>query len=152
MHLAGPLTSADREVIGDAPFVREHGYLPHAETVQLMRTADLLFLPMQELPAGHRAGLVPGKAYEYLASGRPILAAVPEGDAKELLTEAGNALICGPSDVPALTRLIEGAIDRWRRGEQARPPKVDVVARYERLHQTSQLAGIFDAVLAAKPE
>jgi glycosyltransferase involved in cell wall biosynthesis len=152
VHLAGPLTSADKAVIDDAPFVREHGYLPHAETLQLTRTADLLFLPMQELPPGQRAGLVPGKTYEYLASGRPILAAVPEGDAKDLLAEAGSALICGPSDVASLTLLIEQAVERWRRGEPSPPPAAHVVARYERRHQTSQLAELFDEVLAAKPQ
>ncbi len=34
-----------------------------------MRSADLLFLPMQNLPPGVRATIVPGKTYEYLASG-----------------------------------------------------------------------------------
>ena len=58
------------------------GYLAHDESLALVRSADLLLLPMQDLPAGTRAGLVPGKTYEYLASGRPILAAVPEGDAR----------------------------------------------------------------------
>ena len=40
-------------------------------------------LPMQDLRAGVRATIVPGKTYEYLATGRPILAAVPDGDARD---------------------------------------------------------------------
>jgi glycosyltransferase involved in cell wall biosynthesis len=148
VHLAGPLTHADRDVIGDAPFVREHGYLAHAETVRLMRTADLLFLPMQDLPTGRRAGLVPGKTYEYLAAGPPILAAVPEGDAKDLLLEAGHALVCAPKDVAALTSQIEAAVARWRAGERSAAARADVVARYERRRQTEDLAKVFDRVLA----
>ena len=51
----------------------------------------MLFLPMQELPRGHRGRMVPCKGYEYLASGRPILAALPEGDGRDAFSRApGN--------------------------------------------------------------
>ena len=85
LHLAGILSEADVEVARRSPVVRMPGYLPHAETVALLSSADLLFLPMHDLPKGARATIVPGKTYEYLASGRPILAAVPDGDARDLL-------------------------------------------------------------------
>ena len=148
MHLAGPLTDADHDVIGDAPFVREHGYLAHSETVRLMRTADLLFLPMQDLPPGQRAGLVPGKTYEYLAAGPPILAAVPDGDARDLLQEAGHALVCAPKDVSGLASHIEATVARWRNGASSPTARAEVIARYERRRQTEDLARVFDRVLA----
>jgi glycosyltransferase involved in cell wall biosynthesis len=146
LHLVGVSSAADRAVSARSPVVREHGYRSHAETLELVRSADLLFLPMQDLPAGVRAGLVPGKTYEYLASGRPILAAVPEGDARDLLTEAGTALICAPRDVDKMTELIGHAIDRWRQGIQPPAPNADVVARYERRRQTEQLADLIHRV------
>ena len=93
LHLAGVLTDTDRSVIADGIVTHFHGYLPHVDTIRMLRTADLLFLPMQSLPAGERAGLVPGKTYEYLAAARPILAAVPDGDAREILRDAGGATI-----------------------------------------------------------
>ena len=42
LHLAGVLSKSDRELAERSPFVRAAGYLPHRETVQLMRSADLL--------------------------------------------------------------------------------------------------------------
>jgi glycosyltransferase involved in cell wall biosynthesis len=146
VHLVGVSSAADRVVSARSSVVREHGYKSHAETLDLVRSADLLFLPMQDLPTGVRAGLVPGKTYEYLASGRPILAAVPEGDARELLSEAGTALICGPRDVDRMAELIGRAIDRWRRGIQPPTPNPDVVGRYERRRQTEQLADVIHRV------
>ena len=90
VHLAGGMDEADRQAIRtDA--VSVHGYVTHGEAVALMRGADLLFLPMHDVPAPRRARIVPGKTYEYLASGTPILAAVPDGDAGDLLTRAGSA-------------------------------------------------------------
>jgi glycosyltransferase involved in cell wall biosynthesis len=147
LHLVGVSSAADRAVSARSSIVHEHGYQSHAETLDLVRSADLLFLPMQDLPPGVRAGLVPGKTYEYLASGRPILAAVPDGDARELLSEAGTALICGPKDVDRMTELIAGAIDRWRRGIKPPAPNPDVVARYERRRQTQQLAEVMHLVV-----
>jgi hypothetical protein len=103
---------------------------------------------MQELAGGARAGLTPGKTYEYVASGRPILAAVPPGDARDLLVEAGTARICSPSDVGAMTAILREAVGRWRRGEPQPALNEKVAAKYERLELTRRLAGVFDDVLA----
>ena len=85
LHLAGELTAEDRAIAERHAFVRTPGLLAHRETVALMRSADLLFLPMHDLPPGTRASLIPYKTYEYLAAGRPILAAVPDGDVRDML-------------------------------------------------------------------
>jgi glycosyltransferase involved in cell wall biosynthesis len=145
VHLAGVLTETDREVAARSAVTRLHGYLPHDETIALVLSADLLFLPMHDLPTGVRAGLVPGKTYEYLGSGRPILGAVPEGDARELLEAAGNAFLCYPADVTRMAELIAQRLEAWRRGEEPPGPRADVIARYERRFQTGQLAAILDA-------
>jgi hypothetical protein len=111
-----------------------------------MMAADLLFLPMHDLRAGGRAGLVPGKTYEYLASGRPILAAVPDGDARDILAEAGGARICSPSDVGEMTRIIADQASGKVRGELLDPPDPGVVGRYERRCQAAELARLFETV------
>ena len=151
VHLVGALSDADRCVAARSPVVRLHGYQPHAEAVELVRSADLLFLPMHDLPAGMRAGLVPGKAYEYLGSGRPILAAVPDGDARELLLEAGNARVCRPSDVAGLATAIRAELERWRAGVPPPAPRPEVIARYERRRQAGALAAVLNEVLGVAP-
>jgi glycosyltransferase involved in cell wall biosynthesis len=147
VHLAGVLSPADLEICRKSSVVRAHGYLAHSEAIELMRSADLLFLPMQDLPAGTRAGLVPGKTYEYLASGRPILAAVPDGDARDLLAAAGDVYLCRPADVTAIANAIEHAVGRWRTGDRFLPRAPDVLAPYERRYQTRQLAALLDGVV-----
>ena len=120
----------------------------HDAVIALQRSADLLFLPMHDLPQGVRAGLVPGKTYEYLGVGRPILAAVPDGDARDLLLRAGNALICSPSDAAGMSELIAGEVARWRAGKPTRPPRPEVVAEYDRRRQAEQFASVLDTVIA----
>jgi glycosyltransferase involved in cell wall biosynthesis len=149
IDLAGVATPADRAASGDSNVVNMLGYIPHADVVRMMRTADLLFLPMHELPAGVRAGIVPGKTYEYLAAGPPILAAVPEGDARDILRQAGNARICGPSDVDAMERIIQREIERFERGGVAEPADERVVERFEYGSLAGELAAVFRAVTEA---
>lgn len=146
LHLAGVLDEADRSVAARCPVATLHGYMSHAESIDLMRSADLLFLPMQNLPQGVRATIVPGKTYEYLASGTPILAAVPEGDARDILTEAGNARIVRPNDVDGLAAAIAREVERFRSGSDPRPPDPDVVARFEYRKLAADLAAVLDAV------
>lgn len=150
LHLAGVLTDADHRVAERAPCARLHGYLPHAESIELLRTADLLFLPMHDLPAGRRAAIVPGKTYEYLAAARPILAAVPDGDARDLLAEAGGSLLCRPTDVQAMAAHIRQAVAANRAGSRPRLPDPAVVARFERRRLTEQLAAVVDGVCRAR--
>jgi glycosyltransferase involved in cell wall biosynthesis len=153
LHLAGVLSDSDRAVT--ASNVQAHGYLSHAESVELIRSADLLFLPMHDLPHGTNATIVPGKTYEYLASGRPILAALPDGDARDLLSVAPEtATLCRPTDVAGMAHAIE---ERCRRvlATGRTPTDVPVVASaYEAQQLTARLADAFDGILgdAAHPQ
>jgi hypothetical protein len=150
LHLAGVLSAADREAIGDAVSVCEHGYLTHADSVALMRTADLLFLPMHDVAWGRRATIVPGKTYEYLASGRPILAAVPDGDARDLLARSPQARLCRPTDTGAMEEIIRFEATARRLGGPV-PTQVDreLLAGFERRQLAGALAATLDAVTQA---
>lgn len=149
LHLAGALSALERALLAGSPVpVHEHGYLAHLDAVALIRSADLLFLPMHTPASGARATSIPGKLYEYLGAGRPILAAVPEGDARDILTRVGGALLASPADVTQMAMLIGEEIDRWGAGRPTPPPDPHAVAAFERRHLTGRLAGVLDDVLA----
>jgi Glycosyl transferases group 1 len=143
IHLAG----AGAAVETDPTLVRDHGYLSHPDAIALMRSADLLFLPMHDLAPGIRARTVPGKTYEYLASGRPILAALPDGDARDLLSELPTVWLCRPRDVDCIAAGIRGAVRRPR-GDHHVP---EVAYSYERGLLAGQLVDVLDRVLSATP-
>jgi glycosyltransferase involved in cell wall biosynthesis len=145
VHLAGGLSDADRAVEGHG-LIHEHGYLSHEDSVALVRSADLLFLPMQDLPAPARATIVPGKAYEYLGSGRPLLAAVPDGDARDLLTRVPWARVCRPADSEAMARIVGELVERKLANGREPDGDVCLVADYDRRALTGLLADVFDGV------
>jgi len=150
LTFAGVVTAQDKaaaetSLIGRC--ARFTGYVSHKESVQLVRTADLLFLPMHNLPAGKRSRIVPGKAYEYMASGRPILAAVPEGDARDFLERSGSALLCRPDDVEGMAAHLNQVYSDWKLGQSASVPDWEFISRFERSELTRELARFFNRVL-----
>jgi glycosyltransferase involved in cell wall biosynthesis len=148
LHLAGGLDAADRRAAQAAGVpICDHGYLSHRDSVALVRSADLLFLPMHDLPPGRRARIVPGKTYEYAASGRPILAAVPEGDARDLLQALPQAVVCEPADVEAMARAVARLAAAKAAAGRAPDSSDQAVAQFERRQLTLALAATFDAVL-----
>jgi glycosyltransferase involved in cell wall biosynthesis len=147
LHLYGVSSAEDRALSAHSPvghLVHDHGYCSHADTVAAMRSADLLFLPMQGLPAGRKASIVPGKTYEYLASGRPILAAVPEGDARDFVLAAGGSAV-DPGDVAGLTGQLEQHVARGRVPDRPLGPEV---TQFQRTALTARLAEVLRSVCA----
>jgi len=141
--LVGETRAIDRELVAHSPvaaMTKFTGYLSHGESVRTVRQADLLFLPMHKLPPGKRASIVPGKTYEYIASGRPILAPVPDGDAKEILTRARTGLVCDPDNVDQMVAHLRRQYQAWLAGEP--PPQVDrdYISRFERRELARLLA------------
>jgi len=141
VHQIGP-----RESINDA-LVRQHGLSDvvefgsprrHPEILQAMATADGLLLIEADEP--HGSLITPGKIFEYLAVGRPILALVPRGPAADLVAEFDAGVVVHPGDAAAIAATLEGWLTlgppepgRWRGAELARYSR-PVLA--ERLNET----------------
>jgi glycosyltransferase involved in cell wall biosynthesis len=65
------------------------GYIPHKEAVGQMVNASLLLMAIPDSP--DNKGIVTGKFFEYLATGRPILAMGPVGGDVDLLIQKCHA-------------------------------------------------------------
>jgi hypothetical protein len=75
-----------------------------------------------------------------------VLGAVPDGDAKDILTAARNARLARPDDVDGIAAALRAELDRWRSGEPKAAPDRDVVARFEYRRLAAELAGVLDSV------
>ncbi len=148
LHLAGELTACDRAAAEGHAFVRTPGLLSHSETVDLMRSADMLFLPMHDLPAGERAGLIPYKTYEYLAAERPILAAVPDGDVRDMLAPLDHVSLVRPADVEGMTAAVRARIASGRVTQVAQGIDSPELRELDRAECVARIAGVLDGALA----
>jgi len=86
--------------------VRQMGRLSPEEANQLAQEADLLVLTLYGIKDSAYHWCVPSKLYQYLATGHPILALVPAGEARDLVLQAGTGLVAEPDSVSAIAREI----------------------------------------------
>ena len=93
-----------------------------------------------------RAGIVPGKAYEYMASGRPILATVPDSDARDFVRAAGTGIVCEPGDVPGLVAALKEQHLKWKSAAPHPDWNGEFVRQFERKNLTAKLAAYLDRV------
>jgi glycosyltransferase involved in cell wall biosynthesis len=65
-------------------YIERAGRVSHAEAMRAMQGARVLLLPINDTP--NSAGILPGKLYEYLSVGRPVVAVGPaEADVARVL-------------------------------------------------------------------
>lgn len=130
---------------GVANQVEFTGYLNHDQAVARVRAADALFLPLHGLPPGYRSLIVPGKTYEYLATGRPILAALPEGDARELAQRSGRGFCADPCDAVAIAQQLRDLHAYLQSESRESTAPLEWTVEYERRSLTEQLGKLLDA-------
>jgi len=148
LYLIGINRDDDRDAaralgLGDVVF--DVGYVAHAEAVRACAAADLLLLAMAPEEG---ASLIPGKVYEYLGTGRPILAAVPEGAARDLLARAAtDAKAVPPADAAAIAAALLEAFRRAAAGISVPGRPSDAATAFARPGQVAALSSFLEGVL-----
>ena len=153
VRLLGFLPEETREMIGGlglTDVVSCEGVLPRAEAVAAVRSADahLVFQVAWEDPA-RPMPYVPGKVYESLATGAPILAPVGPGDLKDMLAMAPQAYVCSYKDIDSFTGTMQRMVDDLDYGRVQRCDE-NWLKQHERSFLTGRLAAVFDSVLEAE--
>lgn len=141
------------------------GYRPHTEVVQWQQGAQVLLLPLRKEPEA--AAILTGKFFEYLASGREILAFGPTGgDLAKALQETGSGTIVDFGDKEATRKEINRLYGKFLQerdakstgaasavgaeatleGENCREEKIlsPAVMKYSRQHLTGEMAKLFE--------
>jgi glycosyltransferase involved in cell wall biosynthesis len=142
-RFAGPYESGyeDRSIaLGLKGIVEFLGPRPHAETRALQAEADVLLLwKPRNYPT-----MVPGKLYEYLDSGRPILAVLPPDDeAASLVVRSGGEVVT-LGDRAALASSLERRYLEWKTGTTPPPGRPGWLAEHTRARLAGRLAGVLD--------
>ena len=150
--LVGEITDYDRDLIGKSPvakMVKILGYRTHAESVSWLQSADLLFLPNHTPLDGGPTLVVPGKTYEYLGSGRPILAMCPKGDMRDFVTASKSGVVVGGDDVTGATKALAEFYRAKQDGRTLVQPDRAAVERFERRELTRKLAQGLDELVGS---
>jgi glycosyl transferase family 1 len=142
VHLIGDVRSTMDGSVDDliasyglADCVRIIPAVSYAESLQRMAASDLLLLFQP-----HQYCSVPAKAFEYLATRKPILCLAHEGATADLIESTHAGVVVDPEDVGAIKSALVTYLDRFRSGQPGANGR-DISA-YERRALAKQLSGV----------
>lgn len=127
---------------GLAAHVRVGRQVNHAAALAAMTSADALLLVANTTPGAEAT--VPGKLFEYLAVGRPILAVAPiDSSTADIISQTGGGWLAPAGDSAAIACVLRQAFEAHHNG-QSKSPNRSEVARFDRRILTADLAALFD--------
>jgi glycosyltransferase involved in cell wall biosynthesis len=142
----GRLSDEDRaqvDRLGLQAFVHVREPLPYAAGIAQLREAALLLLPAWGTERGSL--FVPGKLYDYLLVGAPVLALGQNPELAAILAHTRAGTLVAPDAVDA----IAAALARAAAGTTPEAPDPDAVAEYSAAHGAARLAAVFDELASA---
>lgn len=124
-----------------APSIERIGYVPHDVSIGYLMQSEASLLIVDD--AKESAEIVPGKVYEYLGVGRPIIALAPRGSAiATLIKETSAGESAAQDNVEGIAEIVGTFLDRWRRGEEITHPNASEIVKYERRAAALQLGSM----------
>ena len=115
-------------------------FVPHDQSVQYLLESSVLLMAIPDVP--RNLGILPGKVFEYLAAGKPILCVGPAGsDADNLLRECGAGQALPYEDGSLMRSSLDALLARWRENPNLDLPALSN-ARYSRRALAGELAGL----------
>lgn len=124
-------------------------YLPHKQAIEEMCRSTVLILLVGVYP--HNEGIFTGKIFEYLRSGRPILAVVPDdGLAAKIVKETNSGIVVSNDNVDEIS---EGIVKMF---ELFKNEKLEVsfnrigIEKYSRQNLTKELSNVFNKIIGSE--
>ena len=117
------------------------GPCSRAETIRRMSQADLLLLLAERFIIQ-----IPGKTYEYLRAGQPILALTPEGALANFLRKNGGGWVVNPKNDAGVLEAVRERYQQWKSGAPGPIADPEIVAGFDRRKLAGKLAELFDHI------
>ncbi len=118
IKLVGPVDFSVRESVetmGLQDLTEFIEYVPHTEAVKMQQRAQVVLLVINNSPNAQT--IIPGKLFEYLGSGRPLLAIGPkDSDSAKVINMTRGGVVHEYDDVAGLTKRIMEYFNLYKSG------------------------------------
>ncbi|KMQ65365.1 glycosyl transferase family 1 [Chryseobacterium angstadtii] len=115
------------------------GYISHDKAVEEMASSDLLLIT--NFPNESSKGIIPGKIFEYLATGKQIISFGPdEADVSRILEETGAGKHFGYENSEEVKNFILDQFELWKKGNAL--GNTQNIGQFSRRNLTKKLAEI----------
>ena len=123
-------------------FVR---YMSHEKCLELMVNSHILLLIVAS-EGFKTSGIVTGKLFEYLFSGRPVLALASKESIVANIVQSAKAGLVVSSNVEAIKDAILELYEQWAEGKLSATTEMASIEKYNRKVLTRKLVQIFEKV------
>ena len=120
-------------------------YVPHEKCLELMVNSHVLLL-IVATEGAKTSGIVTGKLFEYLFSGKPILAIAPKENIAANIVQSAKAGIVVSSNEEAIKKAITELYEKWAKGKLVATTEMAEINKYNRKVLTRKLAEILEKV------
>jgi glycosyltransferase involved in cell wall biosynthesis len=138
MSITGSISLQQKQEIEHYVPVQFNTHVSHQEAVGFMQSSSMLLLIIPRIK--HNKGIVTGKIFEYMASGKPILGIGPvDGDASQILSESQSGKMFDYDDFYGIYDYLLGYIY----GRLVYSPRYDLINMWSRKEQFRKLIALF---------
>ncbi|MFA6235225.1 MAG: hypothetical protein WC824_13705 [Bacteroidota bacterium] len=135
-------TMFDHPLLKDSIVVRE--YMPHSASVRHLFQSDALLMVVDDFKGNEE--IVPGKVYEYIGSGRPVITLAPVGAVTQVIEETDSGRCTRSNDIGGIADIFLDFYRQWESGTLGKEQKRGAVQQFERREVTRRLAALLDEI------
>jgi glycosyltransferase involved in cell wall biosynthesis len=135
---------------GEADFKDEYGiceftgFVSHKNAIRHVLGADALLLLLSE---DRGKNVVPSKTFEYMASGKPILAVVPkEGEIARIIQKTETGLVVDFKDTEGIKRAYLKLYQQWEDKKLHKKANKEELSKYNQKFLTKRFARLLDEI------
>jgi hypothetical protein len=143
-RMDAPEDHAAIAALGLAGSVEVRERIPYAEGIAALRAADALFLPT----FGASTHYIPGKFYDYLLAGRPILCEGVGDELPGIIARTGTGATVAPGDAAGMAAFLDGIVDARLDGVAAIHPVRAEIERFSAPAAAREVAALLDEIAA----
>jgi glycosyltransferase involved in cell wall biosynthesis len=121
-------------------------YLPHKEALQHIDRANALLLLVTQSQKNRR--ILPGKTFEYMRTGKFIIALGPEdGEVARIITETNTGVVIDYSNEEKIKQILEKKFSEWKENNLSFNGNTETIKNYSREKLTEQLVEVFEKTI-----
>jgi glycosyltransferase involved in cell wall biosynthesis len=137
------LRTIKKENVGN--FIEIMKYLPHQEALKQTEQADAMLLLVTQSKKNIR--ILPGKTFEYLRTGKPILAlGPPGGEVDRILSEVNGGRLIAYEGHEQIRSFLGSLFKAWR-ADTIQHESSELIKKYERKNLTADLVKLFEELI-----
>lgn len=120
-------------------------FVSHDESLKELTKSDLLLLIIDDAPGNER--IYTGKIFEYIRTGKPVLAIVPDGVARDLIIDTRAGYVVYPSKLEEIEEVFYSAYIDFLDGNRDFNPDWAKIREFSRERQAEKLDKIIRSII-----